>query len=1050
MSEFFIRRPIFAIVLSILMVILGLITLQGIPISQYPEITPPMIQVTASYNGANSVNMEQTVATPIEQQVNGVERMIYMRSVNANDGTTTLEVSFDVGTNLDNANMLTQNRVAQASPFLPPEVTALGVTTKKALTFPLLLISLSSPDNTYDSKFLNNYSFINVVDELKRLNGVGDVYVFGGSEYAMRFWVKPDLLAKYNLTMQDVVNALRAQNVIKPGGSFGGEPSLKGTKNTYTALLQTRLVTVQQFSDIILKASTKGAIVRMRDVARIELGTENNNQTSRLNGSSASTIALFQIPGSNALAVAQSVRSKMDELKVRFPPDMKMDFSLDTTAAVTAGIDEIMHTLVEAVLLVILVVFLFLQDWRATLIPLLTVPVSLIGTFMIFPLLGFSVNVLSLLGLVLAIGLVVDDAIVVVEAVMHHIEHGMSPKDATSKAMKEVGGPVVAIAVILSAVFVPVAFTGGITGRLYQQFAITIAISVCFSAFNALTLSPALAALLLKPKKDQKGMLARFFAAFNRMFDRFTNGYVKVAGFFARKLIVTLMILGGIIAVTLMLGKKIPAGFVPEEDQGYFIVCALLPDAASLERTDGVTKRIEAILKEIPEIDLYTTVNGNNLFNNTVATNAGTFFITLKPWEERHRTAADIVAEVNALTMKNISEATVIAVGPPAIVGLGNGAGFTMMLQDRAGNTPQYLAAQAQKFIAAASKRPEIGEVYTLYRANVPQKSIEVDKEKVDKLGLDLEQVNSTISAMLGGSFINNFNQFGRQYKTYLMADADFRMRPEDLQQFYSRNAAGEMVSIGTVAQITDTSGPQYTNHFNIYRAAEINGVPATGYSSTQALDALKEVAAQTLPADISYQWSNMSYQEEAAAGTAGKAFLMAFLFVFLILAAQYESWKLPFSVLLGTPWAVMGAFLGLAIAGIFSLSYVNNVFAQIGLVMLIGLNAKNAILIIEFAKMKSEEGEETLNAALDGAKLRFRPILMTSFAFILGVIPLLTASGAGAEGRKVMGMTVFAGMLAATIIGVLLIPAFFVLIEGKKKKAKEKKDIDSSPTQHA
>ncbi|HEX5152543.1 MAG TPA: multidrug efflux RND transporter permease subunit [Parafilimonas sp.] len=1052
MSEFFIRRPIFAMVLSILMVILGLITLRGIPISQYPEITPPMIQVNASYTGANSVNMEQTVATPIEQQVNGVEKMIYMRSVNANDGTTRLEVSFDVGTNLDNANMLTQNRVAQASPFLPPEVTALGVTTKKSLTFPLMLVSLSSPNNTYDSKFINNYAFINVVDELKRLNGVGDVFVFGGSEYAMRVWVKPDLLSKYDLTVQDVINALKAQNVIKPGGSFGGEPAVKGTQNTYTAILQSRLITEQQFSDIILKSNENGALVRVKDVARIELGTENYTMNSRINGSSASTIAIYQIPGSNALAVAQSVRDKMAELNARFPPDMKMDFSLDTTTAVTAGIDEIMHTLLEAVVLVLIVVFLFLQDWRATLIPLLTVPVSLIGTFMVFPLLGFSVNVLSLLGLVLAIGLVVDDAIVVVEAVMHHIEHGMTPKEATSKAMKEVGGPVVAIAVILSAVFVPVAFTGGITGRLYQQFAITIAISVCFSAFNALTLSPALAALLLKPKKvgGKKSLLTRFFDGFNRYFDRFTNGYVKVAGFFARKLIISIIILIGIIVSAGLLGMKIPGGFVPEEDQGYFIISTLLPDAASLERTDGVTTKVEQILKQIPEIELYTTVNGNNLLNNTVAPNAATFFITLKPWEERHKTALEIVAEVNALCTQNISEATVIAVGPPPILGLGNGAGFTMMLQDRAGNSPEYLAQQAQKFIQAASQRPEIGKVYTLFRANVPQKSITIDKEKVDKLGLNLDQVNSTVSTMLGGSFVNNFNQFGRQYKTYVMADADFRMRPEDLQQFYSRNVAGDMVPIGTVAQISDTSGPQYTNHFNIYRAAEINGVPAAGYSSSQALAALKEVAAQTLPADMSYQWSNMSYQEEAAAGTGGKAFLMALLFVFLILAAQYESWKLPFSVLLGTPWAVMGAFLGLAIAGAFSLSYVNNVFAQIGLVMLIGLNAKNAILIVEFAKMKQEAGDDTVTAALDGAKLRFRPILMTSFAFILGVVPLLTATGAGAEGRKVMGMAVFAGMLTATIIGCLLIPAFFVLIEGKKKKAIQKKETDSSSSQHA
>lgn len=1035
MSEFFINRPIFAMVISILMVILGLLVLSNIPVSQYPEITPPMVQINASYNGANSVNMEQTVATPIEQQVNGVENMLYMRSVNANDGTMRLEVSFEVGTDLDNANMLTQNRVSQANPFLPPEVTALGVTVKKSLTFPLLLLSISSPENSYDSKFLNNYAFINIVDELKRINGVGDVTVFGGSEYAMRIWLKPDRLAQYKLTVQDVMNALKEQNTIKPGGSFGGQPAIEGTENTYTAILQSRLVTEQQFGNIILKSNTGGGLVRLNDVARIELGTENYNMNSRINGSSAASIAIYQIPGSNAIAVANAVKEKMEALQERFPPDMQLYYSLDTTLAVTAGIEEILHTLLEAVILVLLVVFLFLQNWRATLIPLLTVPVSLIGTFMVFPLLGFSVNVLSLLGLVLAIGLVVDDAIVVVEAVIHNIEHGLNPKEATRKAMKEVGGPVVAIAVILAAVFIPVALTGGITGRLYQQFAITIAISVLFSAFNALTLSPALSVLLLRPAGEKKGWLDKFFAAFNRVFDRFTNGYVKIAGFFARKLIITVAILGGIVVIAILLGKRVPTGFVPEEDQGYFIVSVMLPDAASLDRTDKVALKLEALLRKIPEIALYTTINGNNMLNSTVAPNAATFFVTLTPWHERHRTALQIAQQVNALAMSKISEATVIAVGPPPIIGLGSGAGFTMMLQDRGGNSPQYLAANAQRFIAAASERPEIGRIYTLYRANVPQKSIVVDKEKTDKLGLRLNDVNTTISSMLGGSFINNFNQFGRQYKTYVMADADFRMRPEDLQQYYVRNVAGDMVPLGTVVQVTDTSGPQYTNHFNIYRAAEISGIPASGYSSAQALAALEEVAASTLPADMGYQWSNISYQEKAAEGSSGSAFLMALLFVFLILAAQYESWKLPFSVLLGTPWAVMGALLGLFLAGLFSLTYVNNIFAQIGLVMLIGLNAKNAILIVEFAKMKREDGEETYKAAIDGARLRFRPILMTSLAFILGVIPLLTASGAGAEGRKVMGMSVFSGMLTATIVGVILIPAFYVLIEGKKRK---------------
>jgi HAE1 family hydrophobic/amphiphilic exporter-1 len=1044
MSEFFIRRPIVAMVISILTIILGLLILAGIPISQYPEITPPMVRITGLYNGANAVNMEQTVAVPLEQQVNGVENMLYMRSVNAGDGSTVLEVSFEVGTDLDNANMLTQNRVSQATPFLPNEVKEIGVTTKKSLTFPLMLISLSSPNNSYDTKFLNNYAFINVVDNLKRIKGIGDVVVFGGSEYSMRIWLQPDKLARYGLTVPDVMNAIREQNAIKSGGSFGGTPATPGNQNTYSAILQSRLLTEDQFGDIVLKTNNNGGQVFIKDIARIELGTENYNQNSRLNGASASTIAIFQIPGSNALDVATHVREKMGDLKERFPEDMELNYSLDTTAAVSEGINEIIHTLFEAILLVIIVVFLFLQDWRATLIPLLTVPVSLIGTFILFPLFGFSINVLSLLGLVLAIGLVVDDAIVVVEAVMHHIEHGLSPKEATSKAMKEVAGPVVAIALILSAVFIPVALAGGITGLLYQQFAITIAISVCLSAFNALTLSPALAALLLKPKNPhaKKNFLTRFFDSFNRAFEKFTNSYGNLAGFFARKTLVTLVILGGIIGMVVLLGGKIPSGFVPEEDQGYFIIAVNLPDAASLERTDIVTRKLEKILKEIPEIDLYTCINGNNLLSSTIAPNAGTFFITLKPWEEREKTALDIVQLVNATCLKAITEATVIAVGPPPIQGLGSGGGFTLMLQDIAGNSPQYLAEQSQRFITEASKRPEIGRIFTLYRANVPQKSIEIDKDKVQKLGLNLNEVNQTVSTLLGSSFINNFNLFGRQYKTYLMADEQYRMRTEDISQFFVRDKDGKMVPLTTIATVKDTSGPQYVNHFNIFRAAEIGGVPAAGYSSAQALDALEEVAKEVLPADMSYQWSNISYQEKAASGKGAMVFGMALLFVFLILAAQYESWSLPFSVLLGTPWAVMGAFIGLFIGGLWSLSYVNNVFAQIGLVMLIGLNAKNAILIVEFAKMKHEEGEDVLKAALDGAKLRFRPILMTSFAFILGVIPLLTASGAGAEGRKVMGIAVFSGMTIATAIGVILIPSFFVMITNltSKKKGAETK----------
>ncbi len=1049
MSEFFIRRPIVAMVISIFTIILGLLILKGVPISQYPSITPPMVKITGNYSGANAVNVEQSVATPIEQEVNGVESMLYMQSINANDGSTTIQVSFDVGTNLDNANMLTQNRVAIATPTLPGPVKELGISTKKSLAFPMMIVSLYSPNNTYNAQFINNYSYINVVDRIKRLKGVGDVVVFGAAQYAMRVWLNPDRMYSLGITVDDVTNALKVYNNIYPGGSFGNNPALPGIQNTYTSQLQSRLVTPEAFKKIILKSDISGALVRLGDISRVELGTENYSQSCRYNGRNASAITIYQVPGSNALDLAASVRKTMVELKQNFPDDLDYTYSLDTTLAVSAGIEEIMHTLVEALILVILVVFIFLQDWRATLIPLLTVPVSLIGTFIFFPLLGFSVNVLSLLGMVLAIGLVVDDAIVVVEAVMHHIEHGKTPKEATSLAMKEVAGPVVAIAIVLSAVFIPVAMTGGITGRLYQQFAITIAVSVCLSAFNALTLSPALAALLLKPKKEgkKKNLLERFFGSFNRGFDRFTNGYVRVTGFFARKLILTLIILGIISVSAGSLMKSVPGGFVPEEDEGYFLMGSLLPDAASSERTDSVSHKLEAILQQIPEIKSYTVINGYSILSSTNSNNSGTVFVQLTGWHDRKKTAREVIREVNQKSAIGITEGTIIAVSPPPIPGLGNAAGFTLEIQDQSGQSPSFLGEQAQKFILAAKKHPEIGSIYTLFRPNVPQKSIQVDKDKVEKLGLSLNSVNSTISTLLGSSFVNNFNEFGRQYKTYIMADATFRMKPVDLNQYSVRDPLGHMIPLSTLATVRDTVGPLYTNRFNLFRSAEISGSPGLGYTSAQALNALAEVANESLPKGVGFAYSNMSFQEKAAEGQGGIVFVMALIFVFLILAAQYESWSLPFSVLLGTPWAIMGAMLGLFLSRLSSDSYVNNVFAQIGLVMLIGLNAKNAILIVEFAKMKMEEGASVMDAAIEGAKLRFRPILMTSFAFILGVIPLVRASGAGSESRKVMGMAVFSGMIAATALGVILIPAFFVLLERKKKKKKKVDAANSSDT---
>src|SRR5450432_4051517 len=782
MSEFFIRRPIVAMVISIFTIILGLLTLKGVPISQYPDITPPMIKITGTYSGANAINVEQAVATPIEQQVNGVENMLYMQSINANDGSTTIQVSFDVGTNLDNANMLTQNRVAQANPSLPPSVKNQGINTKKALAFPMMIVSLYSPNNTYNAEFVANYSYINAVDQIKRLKGVGDVTVFGGAQYAMRIWLNPNKMNTLGITVDDVRNSLDIYNNIYPGGSFGNTPAIPGIQNTYTAQLQSRLISVESFNKITVKGSSSGALVKLSDVSRIELGTQNYSQTCQFNGKNASAIAIYQVPGSNALDLAASVRKTMAGLKENFPDDLDFTYSLDTTLAVSAGIDEIIHTLVEALILVILVVFLFLQEWRATVIPLMTVPVSLIGTFIFFPLLGFSVNVLSLLGMVLAIGLVVDDAIVVVEAVMHGIEHGLTPKEATSKAMKEVAGPVVAIAIVLSAVFIPVALTGGITGRLYQQFAITIAVSVCLSAFNALTLSPALAALILRPKKEGgNNILDRFFRSFNKGFDKFTVGYTHLAGFFARKLIVSLIILVIIAVSAGSLLKKVPGGFVPEEDEGYFLMGALLPDAASSERTDSVTHKMEAILKKIPEIQSFTVINGYSILSSTNSNNSATVFVQLTGWHERKKTAAEVIREVNQLCAIGITEGTSIAVSPPPIPGLGNAAGFTVEIQDKTGQTPLYLAEQTRKFIEEAHKHSEIGTIYTLFRATVPQKSITVDKDKVEKLGLSLNSVNSSISSLLGGSFVNNFNEYGRQYKTYIMADAPFRMNPNDL-----------------------------------------------------------------------------------------------------------------------------------------------------------------------------------------------------------------------------------------------------------------------------
>src|SRR5580765_7117324 len=1032
MARFFVNRPIVAMVLSIVMVMLGLVAMQGLPIAQYPEIVPPMVQITTPFVGASATDVEAAVATPLEQKINGVEQGIYIKSTNANDGTLTLRVSFEVGSNLDMDNVLTQNRVSEGTPQLPQSVKNYGVSVKKALSFPLMVISVKSPNGTYDSNFLSNYATININDNIARIKGVGQINLFGGSDYAMRVWIRPDRIAKLGITVPDIVNAVNQQNQLSPAGQIGGPPAAKGTEITYAVRTQGRLLDENEFGNIIVRSNPDGSQVLLRDVARIELGTQLYNSIGRHDSKPAAVLAVFQIPGTNALEVADNIKKTMEDLKTRFPRDMDYTVSLDTTLPVTEGINEILHTLLEAVALVIIVVFVFLQNWRATLIPLLTVPVSLVGAFMFFPLLGFSINVLSLLGLVLAIGIVVDDAIVVVEAVMHHIEHGMEPKEATIKAMEEVSGPVIAIALILTAVFVPVGFMGGITGRLYQQFAITIALSVLLSVVNALTLSPALAGMLLKAPTGKRTLLTPFYNGFNKVFGAGTDAYVSFTGILARKMFRSLAFIGVLIWVTVVLVRQIPGGFVPEEDQGYIMVNAQLPDAASLERTDAAMKKAEAILEKNPAIEGFNTISGYSLLTSAYSSNMGFFFVQLKPWEERkapEEYAREVVTALNRAFAQEIPEGQVFAFGPPAIPGLGTGAGFTLQLQDRSGAAPSYLAEQTQRFLDAARKRPEIGRIATLYRAAVPQVYANIDRSKVLKSGVQLNDVNTTLGALLGSSYINDFNKFGRVYKVYLQAEPEFRRDPKQLGLFFVRNQTGGMVPLDTLITAGPASGPEFTNRFNLFRSAELTGVPAPGFSSAQALDALEATAKEVLPADMSFDWADLSYQERRAPGVA-VVFALAVFLVFLVLAAQYESWGMPFSVLLGTPFAAFGAYLGLYLARQFmGESYVNNVFAQIGLIMLIGLAAKNAILIVEFAKVEHEQGKSLVDAALSAARLRLRPILMTAFAFILGVVPLLTASGAGAEARKVMGMVVFSGMLIATILGVLLIPMLYVMV---------------------
>ena len=1026
MAELFIRRPILAIVLSILMTLAGLLALKGLPIEEYPAVTPPVVQVSASYPGADAQTVEQTVVQPLEQAINGTEHMLYLESRSTNDGRLLISASFETGTNLDTAATLVQNRVAQALGGLPEEVKRQGVTVAKASTSILMLVALDSPNGTYDQTFLANYASLNVRDALLRVTGVGQVNLLGANDYSMRVWLDPTALAARNLTVGDVIAAIREQNVLVPAGTIGAPPQPSGVMRQLTVRPPPRLSDPAAFADIVVRTGADGAQVRVRDVGRVELGSQSYSMVTRLSGKPTGMLAIYAMPGGDALATAHGVEERLEALKATFPSDVAYHIAYDTTPPIHASIHEITHTLLEAVVLVVLVVFLFLQDWRATLIPLLTVPVALVGALAVFPLLGFSINVLTMFGLVLAIGIVVDDAIVVVEAVIHHLEHGLDRVAATRAAMREVTGPVVAIALILCAVFVPVALMGGLTGQLYRQFALTIAVAVIFSAINALTLSPALCALFLRAPEPGRGPLGRFFGAFNRAFDAFTARYTGLAGVLVRRSMLGL----GIVALAALgvggLMRLVPGGFLPDEDKGVLLVNVSLPPAASLERTDRAVREVEGLIAAEPTVETYATVAGFSALTGAASSSSATVFVTLKPWAERRAASEHLDAVLGNLNRRfaTLSNARAFGFGLPPIPGLGAASGYSFELEDRGGHDARALADTAQQFLSTLAGVPEVTGSYTGFSADVPQLAVDVDRDQVRRLGVPIDSVFGTLQATLGGAYVNDFPLYGRLYQVYVAADAPFRREPADVGRFYVRSLAGSLVPMAALVRSSPTQGPDYTTRFNLYPSARIVGQPAAGQSSGAAMAALASAAAKALPAGYAFEWSGQSFQEARAAGEAPVVFGLAILFVFLLLAALYESWSLPFAVLLGTPFALLGALLGTQF-----LHLSNNLYTQVGIVLLIGLAAKNAILIVEFAKARRESGASPEESALDAARLRLRPILMTSFAFILGCVPLVLATGSGAAARVALGAAVVYGMIAATVFGLIVVPSLYTFI---------------------
>lgn len=1030
MAKFFIERPVAAVVLALLITLAGLIAGLNLPISQYPQITLPTVRVSALYPGAAAQVVEQAVAQPIEEQVNGVEGMLYMNSSSAGNGSYSLDITFGLDTDADIAAVQVQNRSAQANARLPSEVISSGVTTKKQSPDTLMYIALTSPKGTYDDLFLANYANINVVEGLKRVKGVGNVQLFG-SEFGMRLWLQPDRMASLGVTPSDVYRAVQEQNVQAPAGQVGQLPAPQTQQFQYGVQLKGRLSEVGEFENIIIRAKADGSFVRVKDVARVELGARDYGFKSNLNGKPAAAMSVNLTPDASALETAKLIQEQLKAMAQAFPQDLSYDVVLDNTLFVRTSLNEVVHTFFEALLLVLVVVFLFLQNWRATVIPMLAVPVSLVGTFAVFTLLGFTINTLTLFGMVLAIGIVVDDAIVVVEAVEHHLAHGgLTAREATLKAMNEVSGPVVAIALILCAVFVPVAFLGGIAGIMYKQFAITVAVSTLLSAVVALSLTPALCALMLKakPHGEPTGWVGRFFTAFNRQFDALTASFGRGVQRLIRRLALALALLGVFIFTAFALMNKVPGAFVPPEDQGYFIGSVQLPDAASLNRTLAVTEKVDHLLAELPGVEKRLIINGFNILNGVSQSDSALFVATLKPWDERNKHPKEqglrpIIMGVYAAAAQ-IPEAVILAFNPPAIPGMGATGGFSFKLQDRAGATPQELAQVAEDFMSEARKRPELGKIYSKFNPNTPAFRLELDREKAKKLGVPISDVTNALQTFLGGLGINDFSRFGRTFKVTMQAEPQYRSDIESVAQFHVRSGEGKMIPLSALVRSEPISAPLVTQRYNLYRTAELGGDAAPGYSSGQVMQAMEEVAAATLPAGYGYEWSGASLQEKQSAGQAPLIFGMAILFVFLFLAAMYESWTVPFAVLFAVPLGIFGAMLGLYATGL-----TNNIYAQIGMVLLIGLAAKNAILIVEFAKMKHEAGLDAVSAAIEAAKLRLRPIVMTSFAFILGVVPLVLSRGAGAGSRVSMGITVLCGMLAATVLAVFLVPVLYVAI---------------------